>query len=162
MGVTLKIDLYDMDLCGKDILCELVSGICLALYTFPACVVVLVELVVVVVVVVVVAAAVAAAAAAAVVVVVVAAVVVCGCRVNVNVVSSWSLWLSCASYRTHVRHRYLYVCGPCYFIAVILADTLLQVLITMRADIVGDFEPCVTDIYLHIDARMADYIRTRP
>ena len=24
------------------------------------------------------------------------------------------------------------------------------------------FKPCMTDIYLHIDARMADYIRTHP
>ena len=24
------------------------------------------------------------------------------------------------------------------------------------------FQPCMTDIYLHIDARMADYIRTHP
>ena len=24
------------------------------------------------------------------------------------------------------------------------------------------FEPCITEIYLHIDARMADYIRTHP
>ena len=28
----------------------------------------------------------------------------------------------------------------------------------MRADIIGHFKPCITDIYLHIDARMADYI----
>eukprot|EP01048_Picozoa_sp_COSAG05_P001642 COSAG05_NODE_57_length_23291_cov_75.862668_2_plen_118_part_00 len=27
---------------------------------------------------------------------------------------------------------------------------------TMRADIIGHFKPCMTDIYLHIDARMAD------
>eukprot|EP01048_Picozoa_sp_COSAG05_P017665 COSAG05_NODE_2452_length_3047_cov_1.466418_3_plen_72_part_00 len=33
---------------------------------------------------------------------------------------------------------------------------------TMRADIIGHFKPCMTDIYLHIDARMADYIRTHP
>ena len=33
---------------------------------------------------------------------------------------------------------------------------------TMRADIIGLFKPCMTDIYLHIDARMADYIRTHP
>ena len=33
---------------------------------------------------------------------------------------------------------------------------------TMRADIIGHFQPCMTDIYLHIDARMADYIRTHP
>eukprot|EP01048_Picozoa_sp_COSAG05_P032931 COSAG05_NODE_12910_length_449_cov_1.320000_2_plen_30_part_01 len=30
----------------------------------------------------------------------------------------------------------------------------------MRSDIIGHFKPCVTDIYIHIDARMADYIRT--
>ena len=29
----------------------------------------------------------------------------------------------------------------------------------MRAELIGHFEPCMTDIYLHIDARMADYIR---
>ena len=32
----------------------------------------------------------------------------------------------------------------------------------MRAELIGHFEPCMTDIYLHIDARMADYIRTHP
>ena len=32
----------------------------------------------------------------------------------------------------------------------------------MRVDIIGHFKPCMTDIYLHIDARMADYIRTHP
>ena len=33
---------------------------------------------------------------------------------------------------------------------------------TMRADIIDHFKPCMTDIYIHIDARMADYIRTHP
>ena len=33
---------------------------------------------------------------------------------------------------------------------------------TMRAELIGHFEPCMTDIYLHIDAHMADYIRTHP
>ena len=32
----------------------------------------------------------------------------------------------------------------------------------MRADIIGYFKACMTDIYLHIYARMADYIRTHP
>ena len=32
----------------------------------------------------------------------------------------------------------------------------------MRADIIGHCKPCMTDIYIHIDARMADYIRTHP
>ena len=32
----------------------------------------------------------------------------------------------------------------------------------MRAELVGHFETCMTDIYIHIDARMADYIRTHP
>ena len=32
----------------------------------------------------------------------------------------------------------------------------------MRAELIGHFEACMTDIYLHIDARMADYIRTHP
>ena len=31
---------------------------------------------------------------------------------------------------------------------------------TVRVDTIGHFKPCMTDIYLHIDARMADYIRT--
>eukprot|EP01048_Picozoa_sp_COSAG05_P009541 COSAG05_NODE_792_length_7316_cov_31.215325_5_plen_37_part_00 len=30
----------------------------------------------------------------------------------------------------------------------------------MRAELIGHFQPCMTEIYLHIDARMADYIRT--
>ena len=33
---------------------------------------------------------------------------------------------------------------------------------TMRVELIGHFQPCMTDIYLHIDARMADYIRTHP
>ena len=33
---------------------------------------------------------------------------------------------------------------------------------TMRAKLIGHFQPCITEIYLHIDARMADYIRTHP
>ena len=33
---------------------------------------------------------------------------------------------------------------------------------TMRAELIGHFEPCMTEIYLHIDARMADYTRTHP
>ena len=33
---------------------------------------------------------------------------------------------------------------------------------TMRAELIGDFQPCITEIYLHIDARMADYIRPHP
>ena len=28
--------------------------------------------------------------------------------------------------------------------------------------IIDHFKPCVTDVYLHIDARMADYIHTHP
>ena len=32
----------------------------------------------------------------------------------------------------------------------------------MRAELIGHFEACMTDIYLHIDARMADNIRTHP
>eukprot|EP01048_Picozoa_sp_COSAG05_P021269 COSAG05_NODE_3863_length_1801_cov_2.178613_3_plen_154_part_00 len=34
--------------------------------------------------------------------------------------------------------------------------------LTMRAESIGHFQPCMTEIYLHIDARMADYIRTHP
>ena len=33
---------------------------------------------------------------------------------------------------------------------------------TMRAGLIGDFEPCMSDIYLHIYARLTDYIRTHP
>ena len=33
---------------------------------------------------------------------------------------------------------------------------------TMRVELIGHFKPCMTDIYLHIDARMADYIHTHP
>ena len=32
----------------------------------------------------------------------------------------------------------------------------------MRADLMGHFIACMTDIYLHIDARMADDIATHP
>ena len=30
----------------------------------------------------------------------------------------------------------------------------------MRAEFIGHFEPCMNDIYIHIYARMDDYIRT--
>ena len=30
----------------------------------------------------------------------------------------------------------------------------------MRVELIGHFKPCMTDIYIHIDARMAGYIRT--
>ena len=33
---------------------------------------------------------------------------------------------------------------------------------TVRAELIGHYQPCMTDIYLHLDARMADYIRTHP
>ena len=33
---------------------------------------------------------------------------------------------------------------------------------TMRAELIGHFDPCMAGIYLHIDARMSDYIRTHP
>ena len=32
----------------------------------------------------------------------------------------------------------------------------------MRAESIGHFKPCISEIYLHIDARMADHIRTHP
>ena len=32
----------------------------------------------------------------------------------------------------------------------------------MRVELIGHFQPCMTEIYLYIDARMADYIRTHP
>ena len=34
--------------------------------------------------------------------------------------------------------------------------------LSMRAELIGHFKACITEIYLHIDARMADYIRTHP
>ena len=43
-----------------------------------------------------------------------------------------------------------------------LLTRLLTHVRTMRADIIGHFKPCMTDICIHIDARMADYIRTHP
>ena len=33
---------------------------------------------------------------------------------------------------------------------------------TMRAELIGPFKPCMNEICLHIDARMADYIHTHP
>ena len=59
----------------------------------------------------------------------------------------------------------LLVCSPALFvlvgcpiaIAVAVAHTL-----TVRAELIGHCQPCMTDIYLHIDALMADYIRTHP
>ena len=33
---------------------------------------------------------------------------------------------------------------------------------TMRAELIGHSKACMTEIYLHIDARMADNIRTHP
>ena len=33
---------------------------------------------------------------------------------------------------------------------------------TMRVELIGHSKPCITEIYLYIDARMADYIRTHP
>ena len=32
----------------------------------------------------------------------------------------------------------------------------------MRAELIGHFQPCMTDIYLQIDAHMDDYIRAHP
>ena len=32
----------------------------------------------------------------------------------------------------------------------------------MRAELIGHFKPCMTEIYLYIDARMAYYIHTHP
>ena len=39
-----------------------------------------------------------------------------------------------------------------------MLDTYLRV----RVDIIGHLKSCMTEIYLYIDARMADYIRTHP
>ena len=33
---------------------------------------------------------------------------------------------------------------------------------TMRVQLIGQFKACMTEIYLHIDARMADYMATHP
>ena len=33
---------------------------------------------------------------------------------------------------------------------------------TVRAELIGHFKACMTESYLHIDARMADYIHTHP
>ena len=33
---------------------------------------------------------------------------------------------------------------------------------TMRVELIGHFKACMTEIYLHIDARVADYIHTHP
>ena len=33
---------------------------------------------------------------------------------------------------------------------------------TVRVELIGHFQPCMTEISLHIGARMADYIRTHP
>ena len=33
---------------------------------------------------------------------------------------------------------------------------------TMRVELIGHLKSCMTEIYLHIVARMADYIRTHP
>ena len=33
---------------------------------------------------------------------------------------------------------------------------------TMRVELIGHLKPCMTDIYLDIDARTADYIHTHP
>ena len=32
----------------------------------------------------------------------------------------------------------------------------------MRVELIGHFKACMTDIYLRIDARVADYIHTHP
>ena len=36
---------------------------------------------------------------------------------------------------------------------------IIQYACTMRVELIGHFKPCMTEIYLYIDARMADYIR---
>ena len=33
---------------------------------------------------------------------------------------------------------------------------------TMRVELIGNSKPCMTEIYIYIDARMADYIHTHP
>ena len=33
---------------------------------------------------------------------------------------------------------------------------------TVRAELIGYLKACMAEIYIHIDARMADYIRTHP
>ena len=34
--------------------------------------------------------------------------------------------------------------------------------IRVRVHIIGHLQPCMTEIYIHIDARMADYMDTHP
>ena len=44
----------------------------------------------------------------------------------------------------------------------VLSEQKEMLLILFQGLRIGHFQPCTTDIYLHIDARMADYIRTHP
>ena len=43
-----------------------------------------------------------------------------------------------------------------------MGDTQSQEGGTMRAELSGHFKACMAEIYLHIDARVSDYIRTHP
>ena len=40
--------------------------------------------------------------------------------------------------------------------------TVLDLDLRVRVHIIGHLQPCMTDIYLHIVARMADYMDTHP
>ena len=49
---------------------------------------------------------------------------------------------------------------PCVYVRVYEQTYMRFSRATMRAELIGHFKACMTEIYLHIDARMADYIRT--
>ena len=53
-------------------------------------------------------------------------------------------------------------CRVCTYVRVYEQTYMRISRATMRAELIGHIEPCMTEIYLHIDARMADYIRTHP
>ena len=38
----------------------------------------------------------------------------------------------------------------------------LEIAVRVRVQLIGHLKPCMTEIYLHIVARMADYIATHP
>ena len=40
------------------------------------------------------------------------------------------------------------------YVTLAMGHPSVRVLHTMRAELVGDFTPCMTEIYLHIDARI--------
>ena len=46
--------------------------------------------------------------------------------------------------------------------AVPVSDASPPVSVTMRVELIGHFKPCMTEIYLHSVARMADCMATHP